>query len=97
MEKPSASMPLKVPISATKMATVQIMVERKLCRNRYTTSTTSSTASNSVSMTSSMERRTKSVVSRAMTYSMPSGMVRSNSFMTARTPLETSRPLAPGC
>jgi len=34
MEKPRASMPLKVPISATKIATVQMMVERKLCRNR---------------------------------------------------------------
>ncbi|OPX99117.1 MAG: hypothetical protein A4E60_02875 [Syntrophorhabdus sp. PtaB.Bin047] len=34
MENPRASMPQKVPISETKMATVQMMVDRKLCRKR---------------------------------------------------------------
>ena len=41
-------MPRNVPISETKMATVQMIVARKFCRNRYTTSTTSTIASNSV-------------------------------------------------
>ena len=34
IENPSASMPVKVLISATAMATVQMIVVRKLCRNR---------------------------------------------------------------
>src|SRR4029453_16606928 len=34
MEKPRASIPANVPISETKIATVQMIVERKLCRNR---------------------------------------------------------------
>ena len=34
IEKPSASMPRKVPISETKIATVQMIVARKLCRKR---------------------------------------------------------------
>ncbi len=34
MENPRASMPAKVPISATKIATVQMIVARKLCRKR---------------------------------------------------------------
>ena len=58
-------MPRNVPISDTKMATVQITVARKFCRKRYTTSTTSRIASNSVWITSSIDRRTNSVVSSA--------------------------------
>ena len=34
IEKPSASMPAKVVISETMIATVQMIVVRKLCRNR---------------------------------------------------------------
>ena len=34
IEKPSASMPAKVVISATQIATLQMIVVRKLCRNR---------------------------------------------------------------
>ena len=34
IEKPSASMPANVAISATTIATVQMIVVRKLCRNR---------------------------------------------------------------
>ncbi len=34
IEKPSASMPAKVAISETMIATVQMIVVRKLCRNR---------------------------------------------------------------
>ena len=66
IEKPSASMPAKVLTSATTIATAQMNVVRRLCRNRYTTSTTSSTASISVWITSSIDRRTKSLVSSAI-------------------------------
>ena len=34
IEKPSASMPLKVATSETMIATAQISVVRRLCRNR---------------------------------------------------------------
>ena len=34
MEKPSAIMPAKVPINETMMATIQMIVERKLCRKK---------------------------------------------------------------
>ncbi len=34
MEKPMTSMPAKAPISATKMATMQMIVERNFCRKR---------------------------------------------------------------
>ena len=34
IEKPSASMPLKVPTSETTMAMAQISVVRRLCKNR---------------------------------------------------------------
>ena len=34
IEKPIASMPASVVISDTKMATVQMIVVRRLCRNR---------------------------------------------------------------
>ncbi len=34
IEKPSASMPAKVAISDTRIATMQMIVVRKLCRNR---------------------------------------------------------------
>ena len=66
IEKPSASMPVNVAIKATTMATVQMIVVRKLCRNRYTTSTTSTIASNNVLITSLIEARTKSLVSSEM-------------------------------
>ncbi len=96
-EKPSASIPENVPMSATKIAIVQMNVERKLCRNRYTTNITRRTASNSVWTTSSMEIRTKSVVSRAMRYSMPAGSVFFISSIVLRTASETSRALEPAC
>ena len=34
IEKPSASMPVNVAISAITIATLQMIVVRKLCRNR---------------------------------------------------------------
>ena len=96
-EKPSAYMPLKAPTSATNTATMQMKVARKLCRKRYTTSTTSTIASNSVLITSLIDRRTKSVVSSAMTVSMPGGRVGAICVSAARTPSETCSALAPGC
>ena len=66
IEKPSASMPAKVVTSATTIATAQMKVVRRLCRKRYTTSTTSIIAMISVWMTSSIEIRTKSLVSSAI-------------------------------
>src|SRR5512139_1248243 len=63
IEKPSASMPANVAISETMIAIVQMIVVRKLCRNRYTTSTTSAIASNSVWITSSIDSLMKSLVS----------------------------------
>ncbi|OPX99118.1 MAG: hypothetical protein A4E60_02876 [Syntrophorhabdus sp. PtaB.Bin047] len=59
--------------------------------------TTSRIASKRVWTTSSMEMRTKSVVSREILYSMPSGMDFFNSSMVFRTAAETSSPLTPGC
>jgi len=64
IENPSEIIPAKVPTRATKIATVQMTVARRFCRKRKTTSTTSRTASKSVCFTSSIEIRTKSVVSR---------------------------------
>ncbi len=54
-------------------------------------------ASNRVWTTSLMEMRTKSVVSSAIVYSMPSGMEVFRSSRVLRTLFETSSPLAPGC
>ena len=53
-------------MSDTNTAMVGITVARKLCRNRYTTSTTSTTASKSVWITSSIEAATNLVVSSEM-------------------------------
>ena len=44
-----------------------------------------------------MEILTKSVVSRAMAYSMPSGMVVFSRSRAVRPPVDTSSPLAPYC
>ena len=48
-------------------------------------------------MTSSIEILTKSLLSRATTYSMPFGIVFFSVSIVSRTPLETSRPFAPAC
>ena len=65
-EKPSTSMPAKVPVIEIRIAVVAIAEARTLCRKTYMTTTTSSSASNSVFTTSLIDRRTKSVVSSAI-------------------------------
>ena len=64
MEKPKASSTPKVPSSTTGTAMVGISVARKFCRKRYITRKTSTMASTSVFTTSSIESRTKGVVSK---------------------------------
>ena len=63
IEKPNAAITPKVPSSTTGTAMVGISVARRFCRNRYITRNTSTTASIRVLTTSSMEMRTKGVVS----------------------------------
>ena len=60
-------MPVKVPITDTKIATVGISVVVNFCRNRYVTSTTSRTVNKRVSKVSSSDALMKSVVSCPMT------------------------------
>ena len=74
-----------------------MIVRRRLCRNRNTTSTTSSTASKNVRTTSSIEAWTNLVVSSAMSYLNPSGKPFAISASVARTFFDTSIALAPGC
>ena len=97
IEKPSASMPAKVVTSATTIATAQMSVVRRLCRKRYTTSTTRNTATISVWITSSIDSRTKSFVSSAIAYSIPSGKRLFMSSSVLRTADDTTRPFAPAC
>ena len=66
IEKPSASMPMKVPTIDTGTAITGISVARRLCRNTNTTITTSTSASKKVWTTSEMEARVNSVVSIAI-------------------------------
>ncbi|MCY1426543.1 hypothetical protein D9M71_423660 [compost metagenome] len=63
MEKPSAYIPAKVPISETGIARIGISVARMFCRNRKTTSITRISASTKVWTTSSMDTFTNTVVS----------------------------------
>jgi len=63
MVKPQAASTPKVPSSTTGTAMVGIRVARKFCKNRYITRNTSTTASIRVRTTSSIEMRTKGVVS----------------------------------
>ncbi len=63
MLNPKAARTPKVPRSTTGTAMVGMSVARKFCRNRNITRKTSTIASASVFTTSSMERRTKGVVS----------------------------------
>ena len=64
IEKPRASIPANVLTRATTIATTQMTVVRKLWRKTKTTTTTRMIASISVVFTSSIESRTKSLVSR---------------------------------
>ncbi len=66
IEKPSASIPMKVPTIDTGTASTGISVARRLCRNTNTTITTSTTASKNVCTTSVIEARVNSVVSIAI-------------------------------
>ncbi len=63
MVKPHAASTPNVPSSTTGTAMVGMSVARKFCRNRYITRNTSAIASTSVRTTSSIEMRTKGVVS----------------------------------
>ena len=65
IEKPSAVMPMKVPMIETGTARIGISVARRLCRNRNTTSTTSTSASKKVWTTSLIDACVNSVVSIA--------------------------------
>ena len=55
MEKPNICIKKKVPTSETGTAIAGINVERKSCRNKYTTINTSKKASNSVRSTTEIE------------------------------------------
>ncbi len=63
IENPVIARMPKVPSNTTGTAIVGINVARKFCRNTYMTMNTSTIASNRVFSTSSMETRTKGVVS----------------------------------
>ncbi len=63
IEKPAAASTPKVPSSTTGTASVGISVARMFCRNSRMTRKTRPIASNSVLTTSSIEIRTKGVVS----------------------------------
>ena len=63
MLKPKAASTPKVPSSTTGTAMVGMRVARKFCRKRSMTRNTSTMASRRVFTTSSMESRTKGVVS----------------------------------
>ncbi len=97
IEKPSASMPMKVPMIDTGTARTGISVARRLCRKTNTTITTSTSASKNVCTTSEIDARVNSVVSIAMSYSRPCGKVFFISSSVARTCLDTSSAFAPGC
>ena len=97
IEKPSAVMPIAVPMIEIGTAMMGISVARMLCRNRKTTRTTSTSASKNVWTTVSIDARVNCVVSIATSYSMPSGNVFLSSASAAITFLDTSSALAPGC
>ena len=61
IDTPISCMTANVPISETGTAINGMIEARQVCRNRITTITTSRMASNRVSMTASMEPRTKTV------------------------------------
>ena len=63
MLKPAAAMTPNVPRSTTGTAMVGMSVARKFCRKRNMTRNTRAIASRSVFTTSSIESRTKGVVS----------------------------------
>ncbi|MCY1250206.1 hypothetical protein D9M72_638190 [compost metagenome] len=63
IEKPSAYIPAKVPISDTGIARIGISVARRFCRKTKTTSITRISASTKVCTTSSMDTLTNTVVS----------------------------------
>src|SRR5580658_376156 len=73
IEKPTALMIANVPSSTTGTAIVGINVARKFCRNTYITRNTSTIASNNVFNTSSIEIRTKGVVSNGYSAFSPAG------------------------
>ena len=63
MEKPNASITANVPMIDTGIAIIGISVVRKLCRNTKMMTSTRSAASQNVETTSSIDARTKRVVS----------------------------------
>ena len=98
IEKPSASMPMKVPTIDTGTASTGISVARRLCRNTNTTSTTSTTASKNVCTTSVIDAR---VNSRRVHRDLVVEPFRERFFSSVerlRAPASTtSSALAPGC
>ncbi|MNV49031.1 hypothetical protein D3C71_1409690 [compost metagenome] len=70
-------------------------VARKFCKNRYITTNTSTTASINVLTTSSMEMRTKGVVSYGLMTFMPWGKNLLSSASLASTALTVLSAFAP--
>ena len=96
IEKPQASITANVPTTDTGTAKSGITEARHVCRNTMTTSATSTTASISVWITESIDSRTNWVGSYTMLYSTPSGKSFDNSFILARTSLESCSAFAFG-
>jgi hypothetical protein len=97
MVKPAMDMTQNAPMMDTGMASTGISVVRHSRKNAYTTSTTSRKAMKMVSVTSSSERRTYSVLSKATSTEMSGG----TSFLICssrrRSSFTMSIWLAPGC
>ena len=75
MEKPNTQRKKKAPIRATGTAIIGMSVDRKSCKNTYTTRNTSSSVMNRVLTTSAIDAKRKSVTSYITTYFMPGGIV----------------------
>ena len=73
IENPATAIKANVPMMETKMEMVGINVERKSCKNKYTTKTTNSIETRSVMITSLMEAFKKRLVSLKLTNSNPLG------------------------
>ena len=74
IEKPNTQRKKKVPINATGTAIIGITVERKSCKNTYTTKNTNSRVMTKVKSTSSIEAKRNSVTSCSIVTFMPGGI-----------------------
>ena len=96
MVKPIRYMPRNVPISATGITRVGMMVARRFCRKISITRNTSAIASSRVLTTSSIEICTKVELSYGLNQVTPCGNVTCSSSMRALTASATPSALAPG-